>query len=473
MSGENNPGNTILELKKQLARYRFVVEKVVAGVIITDEKSIVLEYNDAASEMEKIPVQDAIGRTTSQLYTRPNNNIKSRFLLAMESKEPIKDDFINYSTSENVAVRIVQSYYPIIYNGQVIGSCSILNEIDKLQNVIDEIKKIKKQALDHVSKSNKEISSNIIGISTKMRTAVDEGMNVAKSDADALIIGETGTGKELLVNLIHNNSKNCNEPFVPINCATIPETLMESILFGTRKGAFTDAKDTTGLFEIAGSGTIFLDELNSMDITCQTKLLRAVQEKKIRKVGSEKEIHIACRIIAAVNKDPWECIKNGTLREDLFYRLSIACIEMPPLRERLEDLQPLISYFITENNEKYNKNVERINDELYKIFNRYSWPGNVRELKNLLESMFILCGNESVLTSNHLPGVYLDKLKDLTSIDESMIPDGKLEDVLFEVERQILIKALRKNNGNKAAAARELGISAQNMQYKVNKFKIQ
>ena len=458
----------INELKKKLECYRFALGKVVTGVILVDENGIIFEYNQAASEFESLDAEKVLGKKSADLYYSKTR--KSCLEAVMRMKKPVRDVYYEYYTDDDKPIHVVQNYYPVLRGEQAIGSCGILEEVDVLEDRIGAINEIKTRALNG-SKNTLAAGGTIIGESKRMQKAVKEGLLIARTDADALVIGETGTGKELMVRMIHDSSKRKASPFVPINCATIPETLLESILFGTKKGAFTDSLETTGLFEATGNGTLFLDELNSMNLSCQSKLLRAIQEKKIRKVGGEKEIPIHCRIIGAINQDPWECIENGIIRKDLFYRISTACVLMPPLRERIEDLDALTDYFIQINNERYNKHVQGIDGQLRRQFKRYPWPGNVREFQNLIESMFILCDEENLITVDHIPEIYRDKLLGGRSYYDDVIRDDfDLAKKLYTIERQTIEQALIRCEGNKAQAAKTLGISPQNLNYKIKKF---
>lgn len=462
--------NKITELENKILCYKTVLKNICSGVIITDEKGVIFEYNKMASDLENIPEQEALGKYPTDLYY----SAASRLLKVMDTKEPIMYDYTKYLTFNGYKTRIVQSYFPIISdNDEVVGACSILNEADILENIVNEINRIKNKVISQKEFPENISFKNIIGNSKEIKQAIEESRNASKTDADALVIGETGTGKELFVKAIHNNSSRKDAPFVPINCATIPESLMESILFGTKKGAFTDSQNTTGLFEFAGNGTIFLDELNSMNLSCQTKLLRAIQEKKIRKVGAENEISINCRIIGALNEDPMSCINNGKLRKDLFYRLSTICIVIPPLRNRKDDIALLINHFISLYNEKYRKSVNNISKDLYDMFYKYNWPGNVRELSNIMESIYIMVQRERTLGVNHLPKFYYDqfkKIKSINPIEENQ--EETLSDILYGVEKSMIVNALTRFKGNKSLAAKSLGISAQNINYKIKKFDI-
>jgi arginine utilization regulatory protein len=292
-------------------------------------------------------------------------------------------------------------------------------------------------------------------------------------DNNFLIYGETGTGKEVFAQSVHNLGSNSEEPFVPINCAAIPEGLFEGILFGTVKGSYTGAKDQIGLFEEAGKGTLFLDELNSMPIAMQTKLLRVLQEKRVRRVGGLKTKPILCRIISAVNENPEKLLTEGRLREDLFYRIAGYSLYIPPLRERKDDLLIMSSYFIKKYNLKLNKRIEDLSIFLKKEMLNYKWPGNVRELEHVIENLIIRSKRgEKRLKVKHLPSHLKSKLvnsdQDLEIEEENL----SLTEVLQEIEKQMILQVLKKNSGNVSQSARDLGIIRQSLIYRIKKLEI-
>ncbi len=227
-----------------------------------------------------------------------------------------------------------------------------------------------------------------------MQTLKERIVKVARTKSTVMIYGETGTGKELVARAIHNGGSRKNKRYLSQNCAAIPENLLESILFGTTRGSFTGAENRPGLFEIASGGTLFLDEINSMDLAVQAKILKAIEEQKIRRIGGTEDILIDVRIIAATNEDPLLCMQRGSLREDLYYRLKVVQLNIPPLRNRKEDIRPLTEYYINFYNTVMGKSIQKVDAQLMRLFYQYSWPGNVRELRNMIEGGFNLCEND-------------------------------------------------------------------------------
>lgn len=298
---------------------------------------------------------------------------------------------------------------------------------------------------------------------------------IAGTDSSVLVCGETGTGKELVAQSIHTSSSRKNKRFISQNCASIPENLMESILFGTVKGSYTGAENRPGLFEMAAGGTLFLDEINSMEISMQAKLLKAIEEKQITRVGGLSPIPIDVKIVSAVNKPPMECIRDGKLREDLFYRLSVVQLLLPPLRERKSDLFFLVNHFIGQYNQKMHRKILGIDEEVENLFRSYHWPGNVRELKNIIEGAFNVT-DSAFIQLRDLPEYLLSTSWAETSFkqDGAMLPnlddpDFSMEKTLADFEISIIEKALTQTR-TMSDAARKLKISKQALNYKMNKY---
>jgi two-component system NtrC family response regulator len=301
---------------------------------------------------------------------------------------------------------------------------------------------------------------NIVGKSEAMRQVYRLINKVAESDATVLILGESGTGKELVAEAIHAQSKRKNGPFVAVNCAAVPETLLESELFGYEKGAFTGAvQRKIGLFESAGRGTIFLDEIGDISLGTQAKLLRVLQNMEIIRVGGTEKIKIDTRVVAATNRDLGLMMSEGTFRSDLYYRINIFPLPLPALRERKEDIPELIGHFLSKLGET------GITAEAKKVLMEYDWPGNIRELLNVLERAAIVA--DSVIDINHLPS---NLLKQAGSVARLWIPDEGLN--LDELEKELLIEALKKAGGNKTKAAAMLGITRRRFYSMMERFKI-
>jgi two-component system NtrC family response regulator len=307
---------------------------------------------------------------------------------------------------------------------------------------------------------------SIVGTSEKLRAVLDMAGRVAASDASVLITGESGTGKELLAKGIHYNSPRAEGPFVAVNCAAIPENLIESELFGHVKGAFTGAvKDREGKFELANGGTLFLDEIGDLRVDLQAKILRALQERQVDRVGGKRPVSVDVRIIAATNKDIEQAVKEGIFRKDLYYRLSVIMLHIPPLRERRDDIPLLANHFLR----KFNQgNDVRLAPEALASLTAYGWPGNVRELENVIQRASVLKRGDTIIPAD-LP----DKIKkDKMSVDNIILnlPDEGIS--LEDLEKNLIIKALEKHKGNQTRAAEYLGISRPTLIYRMEKYGI-
>ena len=313
---------------------------------------------------------------------------------------------------------------------------------------------------------------NILGKSKGMKDIFKVVKQIADSKSTVLIMGESGTGKELISRAIHYNSNRKNYPFVTINCAAIPETLIESELFGHEKGAFTNAiEKKLGRFEVAHQGTLFLDEIGELSLTTQAKILRFLEEKEFNRVGGSKTIKVDVRLITATNKDLNQMIKKGGFREDLYYRINVVPIVIPPLRERKEDIPILIDHFINKFSVENNKNVKGINKEALEFLMQYEWPGNVRELENLIERVIALTSNEYI-PANELPYSFKNIPK-INGLKESVL-DGKVSFLQAEeeFEKEVILDALKKTNYIQSHAAEILGISRRILKYKMDKLGI-
>jgi len=311
---------------------------------------------------------------------------------------------------------------------------------------------------------------NIIGVSPQFLHVLEIVEKLSSSNVSVLILGESGTGKEVIARLIHQKSPRANCPFMDVNCSALPETLLESELFGHERGAFTDAKEMRkGLFEIAQGGTIFLDEIGDMPLSMQPKILRAIEAKEIRRLGSSKNIRIDVRIIAASNKNIEQMVKEGKFREDLYYRLNTFQITIPPLRERKEDIAVLANHFISSFSREYRTKVEGISEEAMAYLERYHWPGNIRELRNVLERAIIMATEEAIILPHHLPVEITKKegSKEKDILDISVSPGSES---LPQWEKAILKKTMEIAQGNQSKAARMLGISRYTLRYRLKKF---
>ena len=329
----------------------------------------------------------------------------------------------------------------------------VVKPIDKdyILMVIERL--IEKRSLkrENIILKSEVFQKSIIGKSEEIKKVLEMIKKVGVSDSTVLINGESGVGKELVARAIHNNSLRKDKPFVVVNCPAIPSELVESELFGHEKGAFTSATTTyIGKFEFANEGTIFLDEISSLSQNVQAKLLRVLQEKEIVRIGSNKIINVNVRIIASTNIDLGEAVKQGKFREDLYYRINVVPIYIPPLRERKDDIELLANYFLEINNKKLHKNIKGFSKEVLLAFKNYEWPGNVRELENIIERLVVLIDKDRI----EIEDIPIELTENFYKIEKS----GHLRTKINDYEKEFILKILKKNENNKTKTAKELGI---------------
>jgi len=342
----------------------------------------------------------------------------------------------------------------------------VLNIFTKPLKNTELLNEIRQVAQNTRGKELIRAADRIITQNKDMEMLLDLVHKAAPTDAAVIITGESGTGKELITDVLHHSSKRKNYPYIKINCAAIPESLIESEMFGYEKGAFTDAKSRyIGKFEQAKNGTIFLDEIGDMSLSTQSKMLRVLQEKQFSRVGGSLLIHTDCRIIAATNKDLKTEIENGTFREDLYYRLSVITLSIPPLRKRKDDIPLLSEYFLEHFCRVYGKTITGIDAEVSEIISAYDWPGNVRELKNFIERAVIFT-DKGIIRTDIIPEQYRILLSEKHGSREE-IPD------YYEKTRKIILDALKESEGRRADAARLLNISRKTLYNKMKKLNIQ
>jgi DNA-binding NtrC family response regulator len=338
----------------------------------------------------------------------------------------------------------------------------LLDKIVERLETLREVKALRRQLREHGT------FGPMIGNSPEMRKIYQVVEQAAPTNASVLITGESGTGKELVAQTIHQLSPRASFPFVAINCAAIPETLLESEIFGHEKGAFTGAADRRqGCFELADRGTLFLDEIGEMTPTTQVKLLRVLQERKFRRLGGRNEQSVDVRVIAATNIDPLEAVQKGKLREDLYYRLNVFAMRLPPLRERKEDLPLLVQAFITEFNARNQKSIAGVDHQAMRLLDHYAWPGNVRELRNVIERATILAPGPFI-DPRHLPPALSSEPAPQHQPQVALAPGTTVE----EAERRLIMMTLEHTRDNKTRAAEILGISLKTLHNKLNKLRL-
>ncbi|TJX66919.1 PAS domain-containing protein [Soehngenia saccharolytica] len=456
-----------------------IVENLYDGVLLSDKDGKVVIYNKAMEDLERKSKDQMIGKYIWDAYGYSDKN-KSEHMQVLKTRKPIVNRYKAHAVHNGKPVYKSYSTYPIILNGTTIGVYSISKDETKLQNLLSEIAELKRNFFkdDNLEKSifnngTRFTFSDIIGSSDIMKKLIKEAEALSWLDNSVLLVGETGTGKEVFAQSIHNFGKRQRFPFIGINCSAIPENLLETILFGSVKGAYTGAVDSSGLFEEADEGTLFLDELNTMPLNMQTKLLRALQEKSVRRVGGKETFPLKCRIISAMNEDPYELIEKGRLRQDLFYRISGYNLYIPPLNKREGDIFEISDYYIKKFNKAMNKNIIGIENSLKQVMKSYNWPGNIRELEHFIENIMVRSlDNEKYLRLDNIP----DYLKEIIFNDnkESVISQSNdIDSSINEFERKMILEALEKNKWNVTKTAKYLKITRQSLIYRMRKHNIE
>ncbi|WP_206459768.1 sigma-54 interaction domain-containing protein [Anaerovorax sp. IOR16] len=427
--------------------------KIDAMLIVN--KDCIIEYSAMITdESKQLRAENIIGRNLFDAYPDLEYE-KSSHVRVMKSGKPILNELQTLTDLNGRTIQLINSTFPIIHDEKVIGTMDVSVFPNKVK--IDECHKLFE--IDDIITKNKQM--------LKIKEKI---LKSALTNSAVLIYGDSGTGKELVAQSLHTSSNRASKPFMSLNCAAVPENLLESTVFGTVKGSFTGAENKKGIFEIADGGTIFFDEINSMNIELQAKILKAIEEKRYMKVGGEKYLSTDVRIISAMNINPFDAIKNGKLRKDLFYRLGVVQIEIPPLEKRKEDISELVSYFIKVFNNEMDKNITGIDGIVADILYDYSWPGNVRELKNVIESAFNLSMGGIIKVSDLPEYLLLTNMKDMEQVIE-IDEDLNLNQMVDNFEKDIIIRTL-KNSKNVTIAAKKLKITRQSLQYKIDKYNL-
>ncbi len=437
-------------------------------ILIVDIKGRIVLINSATEELDEISREETIGQYIDQVYT-PDRYI-SATSTALEERRAVVDMMQNYTTLHGKNIITISSSYPLVSDGKMVGVMTLTKDISRFNEIRDIFSRHSSGEIEEVTDGPAYTFDQMIGESRIFKNTLKMAEKASKTMSNVLIYGETGTGKELFAQSIHNASQ-AKGKFVPINCAAIPENLLESLLFGTSKGAYTGAVDSVGLFKEADGGTLFLDELNSMSMNLQAKILRAVETQRIRRIGETKEEEINLRVLSALNVPPEEAIEKGRLRRDLYYRLGVVTLTIPPLRDRIEDIDIYVQKFVEENDRKYFKKTLTIDEEILEAFKKYDWPGNVRELQHAVEHIHIMSGDDGRLKASQMPSFILEKEVALKS-SQSQVEKSEYIDLdkhMWEIEREIIEDRLEEYDGNISRAAESLGLSRQTLSYRLGK----
>ncbi|MBG9452464.1 ATPase AAA [Cytobacillus firmus] len=458
-----------LQLKNKI--FHRILDEIDVGVHVVNEEGRTTFYNKKMAQIEGMDYEDVLDKNLLDVFSF-NQNEDSTLLQALKNGSKIKNAKQTYFNNKGQEITTINNTFPIMEDGEQIGAMEIARDVTKLEKLIRE--NMNKRG------DTRYTFDSIIGSSDEINEVVEASKRATRTSSSVLIIGETGTGKELFAQSIHNGSSRSSKPFISQNCAALPDSLIEGLLFGTKKGAFTGSIERPGLFEQANGGTLLLDEINSLNPSLQAKLLRVLQEKTVRRVGDTKDRTVDVRIIATINEDPIDAISEDRLRKDLYYRLSVVSLFIPPLRKRRKDIRDLAQFFIEKYNQLFGMNVAEIDEEVMSKFEQYDWPGNVRELEHIIEGAMNLIDQEETISYVHLPLHFRNKPQfkeepnETGHLEDLLIQKNKpiksLEQYIQEAETYYLKKVLKHHGNNITQAAKSLCMSRQNLQYRLRKY---
>jgi len=441
------------------------------NVLITDKKGTIIFYDFADLKVLKeigFRPEEFMGKHITSFYKNLTHE-NSTIMNVIKTGQAICHVQQELITKDGTPFLTINSTYPIKEKENIIGAI----EFSKHFYTKENIQSLNQFAEHKVFRKNNTIYTidNLITINPKMEAIKTKIHKIAKTDSTVLIYGKTGTGKEVVAQSIHNLSNRYSGPFVSLNCGAVPPNLLESTLFGTVKGSFTGATDTPGLFETAEGGTLFLDEINSLDVYLQVKLLKAIEEKTIRRIGGNKNIHLNFRVIAATNEDPEILLAEKRLREDLYYRLGVVQIDLPVLIERQEDIEVLIQNFMDFYNQYMNIIIEEIEPSVLDCFKKYPWPGNIRELKNAIETGYINASTNQITLEDIPKRIRNYTISAVSPKKEQSV--HSLKEKVEQYELEMIKRELANVNGRLTDAAKRLGLSKQSLKYKLDKYGLQ
>ncbi|WP_407308549.1 sigma-54 interaction domain-containing protein [Desulfosporosinus sp. SB140] len=462
--------------------FRTILDNIDEGVMVVDSDNRIVYCNKVQLEFDGLKLENIMGRHTPEVY---NFDPEISTLGKCLKREESLGNYVQYYCSNyGQHVRVTGNNFPVKQGEKTTGAVAVYRNLQESEEMVGKVvdlqKSLKLEQQDLLSvlvsgtsaKERNFTFDHILGDSVRIRDSISWAKSAAKSDSPVFIYGETGTGKEMFAQSIHSGSSRSPKPLVSINCAAIPETLLEGIIFGTVKGVFTGAIDRKGLFEEADGGTLFLDEINSMPLGLQCKLLRALEERKIRRLGGKNEIPVDVRIISTCNIEPMEVIRQNLLRSDLYYRLAVINLEIPPLRTRKEDINLLVRFFVKGFNVKMKKNICEVSPDIFTLVESHDWPGNVRQLKHWIEAaMNMIPEDEPVFSLKYIPRNFKSFMGTM-SISNEKIKQGEVFTEIREQECARLINALKRHGGNITKAANELNISRQVLYYRIRKLGI-
>ena len=490
--------NLFYELFNNNTLYFDCFNRLPEAIYVYNAREELVFMNKAAELLDGFTLDEGKGKPIFELYDYIHGDKKySPILLTLETEQPLCYHEHSYYSNGMKRMQVCNTA-PIYYNGELVGAFQIQEDRSNFKDIVKDNNSVHYEIVYQKSNPSEEkVLSSLIGHSDVFTECKEIAKRAAKTDSSVMLVGSTGSGKEVFARAIHDSSRRSKGTFLALNCAAIPESLFEGILFGTTKGVYTGASEKEGLLAQAAGGTIFLDEINSMPLTCQAKILRVLEERKIMKLGSDREQGIDIRIVSSTNEVPQEAIANGHIREDLFYRLSVVQLVIPLLRDRKEDIPELVQYFIDKYNNQFQKNVVGVDNEVMEYFMKFSWPGNVRQLKACIESAMNFVEDNGWITFSDLPQYVFEssdrpdryqrsqqmskKLSnsspDIPDISETKgnkttPPHMQLRNLIWQEEKNEIMQAMQQSKGNISKAAKLLGISKQLLFYRMKKYNL-
>ena len=462
-----------MKAKEYLSILQEILHHIDEGVHVLDRNGNTIIYNESMSRLEKMETNEVMKKPFGEVFKNLNSE-NSTLLKALKYGVPTFNLNQTYLNKYGKEIKTINTTFPVVINGQIIAVVEIAKNITKMAEMSQIILKLRNEIGGPEKAKNKRIKkynfNNILGNSRNFVNVIQRARKASENSASVFIFGETGTGKELIAQSIHYEGIRKNKTFIAQNCAALPGSLLEGLLFGTEKGGFTGAVDRAGLFEQANGGTILLDEINSMPNGLQAKLLRVLQDNYIRRVGGTMDIPIDVRIIATSNEPPEVILKENKIRKDLYYRLNVIQLNIPPLRDRKDDVLMFANMFMHKYNNKFNKKILSISKEAQDSLLKYDYPGNVRELENIIMSAISMADDDEItLNKNHFTYFNLDR--EHINIEYCMGDTG-INEYLEDLEKKIIENALKGNGHNVTKSAEALKIKRQTLQHKIKKYGI-
>jgi arginine utilization regulatory protein len=448
-----------------------ILKTIDEGIHVVGANGMTIFYNDVAASLDGLSTEEVHNYHVLDAFPSLTKET-STLLKVIQTGKPLYNQHQSYTNRKGIQIDTVNSTLPLWLDGELIGAVEVAKDISKIKQLSDQLLDLQAKIKNSTNKPIKQATasyhfSDLLSVDPDFMEVKKQCEKASHTYSPIMIYGETGTGKEMIVQAIHNASKRANKPFIAQNCAAIPGPLLEGILFGTTKGSFTGAVDRPGVFELADGGTLFLDEINTMPIDLQAKLLRALQEGVVQRIGSNKALKVDVRIISALNEKPEYCLEKGILRHDLFYRLNVVYMELPPLRNREKDIPYLTDYFINFYNKSFLKQVQGLTSEAENLLSGYHWPGNIRELKHAIEHAMNFSDHDGFIDTELLPKHVRESVAPQNAdyfFDTSIPP---LRQAIVEFEKKIIQSALKQTSGNIQQAAKILQVPRQTLQYKM------